>query len=69
MTARKAVNLGWVHTVCASLVKVLGELATYRACVRGHEPTISPATIAAALGIVAEVDYDYPVHSVVSFNR
>ena len=71
LTARKAVNLCWVCAVCTSLVKVPGELATYRDCVRGHDLTISLATIAAALGIAAEVDYDYPGcsdHPTVSFN-
>ena len=54
LTARKAVNRGWVRAVCASLVKVPGESAIYRACVRGRELTISPTTIAAAFGIALE---------------
>ena len=71
LTTHKAVNPGWVRTVCASLVKVPGEAATYRACVRGRELIISPAIVATALGIAPEEDYDYPVrfdHPVVSFD-
>ena len=63
LTTRKAVNLGWVRIVCTSLVKLPGESATYRACVRGQELVISPATFAAALGIAVEVDYDYSIRS------
>ena len=54
LTARKAVNLGWVRVVCASLVKVPGEAVTYRAYIRGRELIISPTTVAAALGIAPE---------------
>ena len=71
LTARKAVNPGWVCTVCASLVKVPGESATYRACVRGRELIPSPSTVSNALGIAPETDYDYPVrsdHHAVSFD-
>ena len=71
LTARKAVNPGWVRAVCASLVKVPGEAATYQACVRGHELIISPTTIAAALGIAPDEDYDCPIrtdHATVSYD-
>ena len=63
LTACKAVNPGWVRAVCASLVKVLDGSTTYRACVRGHNLTISSATIAVALGVTIEVDYEYPLRS------
>ena len=63
LTARKAINPGWVRMVYASLVKAPGEAVTYRACVRGRGLLISPTTIAAALEIAPEEDYDYPVRS------
>ena len=63
LTARKAVNPGWVRAVCASLVKVSGKAATYRACVRVRELLINPTTVVAILGIAPEEDYAYPVHS------
>ena len=71
LTAHKAINPGWVRNVCASLVKVPSESSTYRAYVRGHELTISLATIVAALGIIVEAGYDYLIrsdHHTVSFS-
>ena len=70
LTTCKAVNPGLVRAVCANLVKVQGELVTNRACIKGHELTIRPATITTTLGITVEADYDYPLrpdHLVVSF--
>ena len=59
----QAVNPGWVCAVCATLVKIPGEAVTCRACVQGRELIASPTTIAAALGIGPEEDYDYPIRS------
>ena len=71
LTARKAVNLGWICTVYPSLVKVPGQLATYRTCIYGHELLISPTKVAAALDIAVKEDYVYPIRTdrfVVSFD-
>ena len=68
---RKAVNPGWICVICASLVKVPGQSATYPTYVRGHELTISPAIVTDTLGIIVEEDYVYPIltdRSVVSYD-
>ena len=58
LTARKAVNPGWLRAVCASLVKVPGEATTYWICIHGSELIIRPIIVAAALGIAPDEDYD-----------
>ena len=63
LIASKALNPGWICAICTSLVKVLGQSATYCACVYSHELTISPATVADALGNTVEEDYDSPIHT------
>ena len=71
LTAHKVVNLSWICAVCGSLVKVPSDSATYWACIRGHELTICPATIAVALGIAVEAKYDYLIrfdHPTISFD-